>query len=113
MAPPPALPAARTSGAPGSRPDEDEEMGGAHTPSPRAPAPPRARAFKLENDSFLKSNRGGPTPAEYEALMEEKNALAAELEKTQTELAAAQTKIEELENPPAAEEGEGDAAPAE
>jgi|TARA_B100001142_G_scaffold189100_1_gene188250 hypothetical protein len=45
--------------------------------------------------------------------MEEKNALAAELEKTQTELAAAQTKIEELENPPAAEEGEGDAAPAE
>ena len=35
------------------------------------------------------------------------------LSKAETELAAAQTKIEELENPPAAEEGEGDAAPAE
>ena len=53
---------------------------------------------------FLKANLGGPTPAEFEALTEEKNALAAELETCKKELA--QAKLE-------AAEGAGEEAPAE
>jgi hypothetical protein len=44
--------------------------------------------------SFLKANLGGQTPAEFDALTEEKNTLAAELEKTKGELATALAKIE-------------------
>ncbi len=55
---------------------------------------------------FLKANLGGPTPAEFEALTEEKNALAAELEACKKELAEAQAKLE-------AAEGAGEEAPAE
>lgn len=62
-------------------------------------------------DSFLKSNLGGPTPAEFDALTEEKNTLAAELEKVKGELAAAQAKIEELSAASAAAPAEE--APAE
>ncbi len=54
---------------------------------------------------FLKANLGGPTPAEFEALTEEKNALASELETCKKELAEAQAKLE-------AADGAGD-APAE
>lgn len=46
---------------------------------------------------------GGPTPADFDALTEEKNQLAAELEKVKGKLAAAQSKIEELSAAPAAE----------
>ena len=42
---------------------------------------------------FLKANLGGPTPAEYEALEEEKNTLAAELEATKKELAETQATV--------------------
>eukprot|EP00227_Mantoniella_beaufortii_P000720 CAMPEP_0197617488 /NCGR_PEP_ID=MMETSP1326-20131121/61061_1 /TAXON_ID=1155430 /ORGANISM="Genus nov. species nov., Strain RCC2288" /LENGTH=98 /DNA_ID=CAMNT_0043186381 /DNA_START=491 /DNA_END=787 /DNA_ORIENTATION=- len=52
---------------------------------------------------FLKANLGGPTPAEFEALVEEKNTLAAELDKVKGELAAAHAKIEALSAPPAPE----------
>ena len=55
---------------------------------------------------FLKANLGGPTPAEFEALTEEKNALAAELETCKKELAEAQAKLE-------AAQGAGEEAPAE
>ena len=58
---------------------------------------------------FLKANLGGPTPAEYEALEEEKNTLAAELEATKKELAETQAKLEAAEAAPA----EGEEAPAE
>ena len=61
---------------------------------------------------FLKANLGGPTPADFDALTEEKNALAAELEKVKGELAAAQGKIEELSAAPAAE-APAEEAPAE
>lgn len=43
---------------------------------------------------YLKANLGGPTPAEFEALTEERNALAAELETCKKELAEAQAKLE-------------------
>lgn len=59
---------------------------------------------------FLKANLGGPTPAEFEALTEEKNALAAELEACKKELAEAQAKIEALEG---AGEAQDEEAPAE
>ena len=61
---------------------------------------------------FLKANLGGPTPAEFEALSEERNALAAELETCKKELAEAQAK---LEGAGAVTEGaeEGEEAPAE
>ena len=59
---------------------------------------------------FLKANLGGPTPAEFEALTEEKNALAAELETCKKELAEAQAKIEALEG---AGEAPTEEAPAE
>ena len=59
---------------------------------------------------FLKANLGGPTPAEYEALEEEKNTLAAELEATKKELAETQAKLEAAE---AAAEAAAAAAPAE
>ena len=55
---------------------------------------------------FLKANLGGPTPAEFEALTEEKNALAAEPETCKKELAEAQAKLE-------AAQGAGEEAPAE
>ena len=59
---------------------------------------------------FLKANLGGPTPAEFEALTEEKNALEAELETCKKELAEAQAKIEALEG---AGEAPAEEAPAE
>lgn len=69
-----------------------------------------ASSLRVSPNSFLKSNLGGPTPADFEALKEEKNTLAAELEKVKGELAAAQSKIEELAAAPAAPTEE---APAE
>lgn len=60
---------------------------------------------------FLKANLGGPTPAEFEALAEEKNALAAELEKCKKELAEAQAKLEAAEG--ASEEAPGEEAKTE
>jgi hypothetical protein len=62
---------------------------------------------------FLKANLGGPTPAEYEALEEEKNTLAAELEATKKELAETQAKLEAAEAAAAAAPAEGEEAPAE
>lgn len=57
---------------------------------------------------FLKANLGGPTPAEFEALTEEKNALAQELETCKKELAEAQARLEAADGA-----GEDPAAPAE
>ena len=54
---------------------------------------------------------GGPTPAEFEALTEEKNALAAELETCKKELAEAQAKLEAAQG--AGEEAPTEEAPAE
>ena len=62
---------------------------------------------------FLKANLGGPTPAEYEALEEEKNTLAAELEATKKELAETQAKLEAAEAAAAAAPAEGEEVPAE
>ena len=59
---------------------------------------------------FLKANLGGPTPAEYEALEEEKNTLAAELEATKKELAETQAKLEAAEAAAAAAPAEEAAA---
>ena len=65
----------------------------------------------LPRCSFLKANLGAPTPAEFNALMEEKNAIAAELEKCKADLAEATAKIEELSKP--AEEAPAEGEPAE
>jgi hypothetical protein len=59
--PPPSPPRALL--APGSRPDEDEEMGGAHTPSPRAPAPPCSSSGSDEDSDEEDGSDSGSSPS--------------------------------------------------
>mmetsp|Transcript_32779 Transcript_32779/g.61651 ORF Transcript_32779/g.61651 Transcript_32779/m.61651 type:complete len:102 (+) Transcript_32779:66-371(+) len=57
---------------------------------------------------YVRTAFGAPTPAEFDAIVEEKNALTAKVEEMTAQMAALQEEIEQLKS--AQENQEGDAA---
>jgi hypothetical protein len=53
--------------------------------------------YYIHSNSFIKTSLGGPTPAEFDAVVAERNALKDMVEALQRDLEASKARIAELE----------------